>query len=353
MFAAGKIKAMHETVSLKIDTFLEILEEKSRNSEEKFDIYEDFQRLSLDIIGKCAFAIDSNCQRDETDVFYVQARKFVSSVDIRKSWILIASFMLPELSWIWKALYRFTDLAAAEIPLINGLSDIYERRLAGEGYDSVDLLKLLLDRGMSKKEVTENCFAFLIAGYETSSTAMVYGAYLLAKYPDVQRKLYEEIKKMKTSDLSYESIHQMKYLDAFYKETLRYYPPVIHFNAKVCQSDITIRNQFYPKGCVVKAQPYTIHRLSSNWERPEEFDPNRFLFSEESSSKLRWIPFGIGPRYCIGMRFAEMEFKTTMVKLVEKFELGIREGEDRDLIPECVGVILRPKGPVRLELKLR
>uniref|UniRef100_A0A1I7T7D4 DUF86 domain-containing protein n=1 Tax=Caenorhabditis tropicalis TaxID=1561998 RepID=A0A1I7T7D4_9PELO len=120
------MKAMHETIASKIDIFLEILKEKSEEIGEgdKWDIYEDLQRLSLDIIGKCAFAIDSNCQRDRNDVFYVEARNFVSSVDIRKNWILKISFLLPELSWIWKSIYRFSGMAKAEIPLVEWLEEM-------------------------------------------------------------------------------------------------------------------------------------------------------------------------------------------------------------------------------------
>ncbi|EGT31685.1 hypothetical protein CAEBREN_09511 [Caenorhabditis brenneri] len=360
IFATGKMKAMHETINSKIDTFLEILKEKAEGTE-KWDIYEDFQGLTLDVIGKCAFAIDSNCQRDRNDVFYVNARKFISNIDIRHSKVISSSFILPELGWLWRMLYKYTGLAAAEIPLVDGLSSVYERRRQGEGADSVDLLKLLLDReddktkGMTKQEVIENCFAFLLAGYETTSTAMTYCSYLLSKYPDVQEKLHQEIVELKRSGkkLNYDSIHQMKYLDAVYKETLRYYPPVIHFINRACLNDITIRGQFYPKGSVVTCLPHTVHRNETNWENPDKFDPERFLNTEDPTKDgLKWIPFGVGPRFCVGMRFAEMEFKSTIAKLIDTFELCSFDGEP-DLIPDCNGVIMRPKDPVRLELRLR
>ncbi|CAO4368653.1 unnamed protein product [Caenorhabditis nigoni] len=363
IFSTGKMKAMHGTISAKIDTFLEILEEKSMGNEQ-WDIYEDFQGLTLDVIGKCAFAIDTNCQRDRNDVFYVNARKFIQNIDIRHSKVISSSFILPELSWLWRWMYKYTALAAAEIPLVQGLEDVYERRRSGEGSDSVDLLKLLLDREddktkekMTKKEVIENCFAFLLAGYETTSTAMTYCSYILAKYPEIQKRLREEIKMVKNEGkLDYDSIHSMKYLDAVYKETLRYYPPVIHFINRSCLSDITIRGQFYPKGSVVTCLPHTLHRLESNWDQPDIFNPDRFLGENsettEKSTNLKWIPFGVGPRFCVGMRFAEMEFKMTIAKLIDKFELGVPMGEP-DLIPDCNGVIMRPKDPVRLNLKLR
>ncbi|CAA91268.3 Cytochrome P450 [Caenorhabditis elegans] len=358
IFSTGKMKAMQETINSKVDLFLDILREKA-SSGQKWDIYDDFQGLTLDVIGKCAFAIDSNCQRDRNDVFYVNAKKYISNIDIRHSKIIAASVLLPELSTFWKALYKYTPLADAEIPLVEGLSNVYERRRGGEGSDSVDLLKLLLNREddkskpMTKQEVIENCFAFLLAGYETTSTAMTYCSYLLSKYPNVQQKLYEEIMEAKENGgLTYDSIHNMKYLDCVYKETLRFYPPVIHFIRRLCREDITIRGQFYPKGAIVVCLPHTVHRNPENWDSPEEFHPERFENWEEKSSSLKWIPFGVGPRYCVGMRFAEMEFKTTIVKLLDTFELKQFEGE-ADLIPDCNGVIMRPNDPVRLHLKPR
>uniref|UniRef100_A0A1I7V563 Cytochrome P450 n=2 Tax=Caenorhabditis tropicalis TaxID=1561998 RepID=A0A1I7V563_9PELO len=128
IFSTGKMKAMHETIASKIDIFLEILKEKSEEigggGGGKWDIYEDFQGLTLDVIGKCAFAIDSNCQRDRNDVFYVNARKFISNIDIRHSKVISSSFILPELGWLWRMMYKYTELAAAEIPLVEGLSDV-------------------------------------------------------------------------------------------------------------------------------------------------------------------------------------------------------------------------------------
>ncbi|CAI2349328.1 unnamed protein product [Caenorhabditis sp. 36 PRJEB53466] len=358
IFATSKMRAMHETINEKIETFLTILAEKSESGEKKWDIYEDFQGLTLDVIGKCAFAIDSNCQRDRNEVFYVQARKFITNIDIRHSPIISSSLVLPEFSWLWKFLYKYTGLAAAEKPLVEGLADVYERRRGGEGAGSIDLLTLLLDReddkigSMTKQEVIENCFAFLLAGYETTSTAMTYCSYLLSRNPEAQQRLFAEIRETsETVGLSYDSIHSMKYLDAVYKETLRVYPPVIHFVNRVCLNDITLRGQFYPKGSNVVVLSYTVHRNEANWENACEFRPERFLDWNEKSSSLKWIPFGVGPRYCVGMRFAEMEFKTTIAKLVDRFEMSMR-GEP-DLVPDCNGVIMRPKDPVRLTLTKR
>lgn len=96
----------------------------------------DFQALTLDVIGNCAFAIDSNCQRNRSEMFYVQARNYIKNLDINASWVYGSSCnqlirrlsddtysdILPEMTWFWRLLYRFTGMAAAEISLVDGLS---------------------------------------------------------------------------------------------------------------------------------------------------------------------------------------------------------------------------------------
>ncbi|CAD6196012.1 unnamed protein product [Caenorhabditis auriculariae] len=284
--------------------------------------------------------------------------KFFKFLDIRYSRIVSFSFIFPELEWIWKHLYRFTQLCQYEAPLVNGLSDVYDRRKSGEAADSMDLLKLLLnkenneEKPLTKQQVVENCFAFLLAGYETTSTALTFCTYLLAKHQDVQRKLYEEIAATKEEKgLNFDTIHSMKYLDAVFKESLRMYPPVIHFVNRVCLEDITINGQFIPKGTFVAVLPYTVHMNEENWPRAKEFIPERFLDWNDKGS-LKWIPFGVGPRFCVGMRFAEMEFKMSLARLIERFELKLPENA-QEMIPMVNGVIMRPKDPVNVILNKR
>lgn len=159
------------------------------------------------------------------------------------------SVFLQEFGEIWKALFKFSGLHKAEAPLIKELNELYERRLAGEDSEVVDLLKLMIDRNsrseeekkISQQEIVENCFAVLLGGYDTSSTSLSYCTYLLASHPEVQERLYQEIKEVEqvidkidiiiiidnhSQDLDYDAIFGMKYLDAVYKESLRLYPPV-------------------------------------------------------------------------------------------------------------------------------
>ncbi|PAV83892.1 hypothetical protein WR25_14483 [Diploscapter pachys] len=358
LFSTGKMKAMHETIKGKIDRFLDIIE-KHAEINQVFDIYDDLQALSLEVIGKCAFAIESNVLYDRNDLFYIQAKEVFRQIDIKNSKLVGYSVMFPELTWLWKWLYPFSGFWAAEKPLIDGLSKVYDMRKAGEGAESVDILKLLLDKeeglhalNLTKRQVVENCFAFLLAGYETTSTAMGYACYLLAKHQDVQKKLQDEIRETKDEKgLTYDTIHSMPYLDAVFKECLRLTPPVINFTGRECIEDIEINGLKIEKGTWIAIQIYAVHMDPDNWSDPEKFIPERFLDWNEKGS-LKWIPFGVGPRNCVGMRFAEMEFKMTLARLFDNYELRIPENVPK-MIPVVNGIVMSPKDGVKVTVHRR
>ncbi|CAI4224669.1 unnamed protein product [Auanema sp. JU1783] len=358
-FSTGKMRMMYETIEDKIQTFMRIIE-KRVEAGSAFNIYDDFQALTMDVIGKCAFAIESNCQLDRNEIFYQNAKQVFREIDLNENIIVPASVFLPEFSWLWKWLYPMSGMARVEKILIDGLSQVYDARKNGQHTDSMDILQLLLNKadtagnGLTKEQVVSNCYAFLLAGYETTSTALGYSAYLLAKHPQVQEKLYQEIIATKQQKgLTFEAIHDMPYLDAVFKESLRIYPPVINFTSRECLEDTVVTGVHIPKGTWVFTPVYSMHHDENKYSNAEEFYPERFLEEDSKDFALKWMPFGLGPRNCVGMRFAEMEFKMVLVKLVQLYKLKTCKGQE-DLIRIVMGIIMQPKdGKIILELSKR
>ncbi|XP_068081654.1 cytochrome P450 6B4-like [Anabrus simplex] len=166
-----------------------------------------------------------------------------------------------------------------------------------------------------------------MAGFETTSTTMSFCLHELAVNPDIQRRLQEEIDSTLLEyggKITYEAIQKMEYLDRVVSETLRKYPPVSILSRK-CTLDYTIpgTNVRLDKGTRVIIPVFAIQRDSRYYSEPEQFDPERF--TEENKAQRHnctYLPFGEGPRICIGMRFGLQQTKLGLVTLLSKFQFS-------------------------------
>ncbi|CAF1405308.1 unnamed protein product, partial [Rotaria sordida] len=169
-------------------------------------------------------------------------------------------------------------------------------------------------------------YLLMIAGYETTSTALAYVSYVLATHPDEQLKLQEDIDTYFNLDTdneipSYEMISKMDYLDMFIRETLRMYPIIPGVINRQSTKDFQIDNfGTIPAGTIVNIDMYTLHFDPDLWGPvdPNTFYPERFATKRHP---LAWIPFGIGPRSCVGMRFALMEMKLVLARLLKTYSI--------------------------------
>jgi len=194
---------------------------------------------------------------------------------------------------------------------------------------------------------------FLLAGSATTRPALGFTAWLLAKHPDVQDRLQKEIDE-KVSDkniVNYDLLHKMPYLDAVYHESLRVYPPVIQFLTRTCVKECDVGPIHFVPGVQVNIPTREIHNDPDVWPEPEKFDPDRFLNSP--FPVMSWLPFGVGPRNCVGMRFADMEYKMALVRVLSKFNLVLGPDSEDPLQTMENAVMLRPKNGVQIRVERR
>ena len=166
----------------------------------------------------------------------------------------------------------------------------------------------------------------MIAGYETTSTALAYMTYTLASHPDIQLKLQEHIdthfNPENESDMpAYDTVMQMEYLDMFIRETLRMYPIVPIAITRQSVEDFDLKGiGTIPAGTIITTDIYKLHFDPELWGPvdPHVFDPERFATKRHP---MAWIPFGAGPRNCVGMRFALTELKLFLVRLLRTYSI--------------------------------
>lgn len=189
--------------------------------------------------------------------------------------------------------------------------------------------KKILSANISSKSLTEEeimaqGWVFFIAGYETTATTLTFCSYELALHPEVQDRLYEEVQSAVDSDgeISYETLSKLPFLDAVLSETLRMYPPVIRLERRAIIGNYKLGDTglVLKKDQEVEIPVYAIHHSEQFYENPDKFIPERFL--PENRAKIQpytYLPFGAGPRNCIGMRFALMEAKLGIAQIVRRF----------------------------------
>ena len=198
--------------------------------------------------------------------------------------------------------------------------------------------------GMSKPQLRDEFMTIFAAGFETTGTSLAWCFLLLAKHPEFQQKLYDEIKGINLGKS--DAVFRSPWLNAFLSETLRLYPSAWIVSRKNVKEDV-IDGQRIPKKSTIFVSIFGMHRDSRYWDRPEKFDPERFINAEQNPS---YHPYGVGPRKCIGSYFSHTIMLYILYHMVSKFEISL--ADDRGFEMDAK-ISLKPKGDVNLSLKPR
>lgn len=361
-FSAIKIKKMTEIMNRKADTLLNVIE-KFADKDQIFDMYKLVQGLTLDIIGECVLALKVRCQEDENDPLLVSVRDFFK---YSNNIAVMTVIMFPPMKFILEMINKYLTSGRMTSITVNNIKRVIKHRRKHPEKKAIDLLQLMLDssedngsssngnRYLTDSEIIANAYVFLLAGYETTATALAFTFYLLATHQDVQERLYSTLLTQLHGKLhpSYEDIQNIQYLDQVFNESLRYYPPVTGFISRECCKEYKIDDLTIPKGVIVNASIWDIHHDPEHWNDPWIFDPDRFS-SENKQDISAFFPFGLGPRACIGMRFAQIESKLIISRVILNYKLITCEETDVPLTISCPIVIINPKNGVRIKAERR
>jgi cytochrome P450 len=230
---------------------------------------------------------------------------------------------------------------------------------SGQGADQAprdlfDMLDMARDpetgAGFDHAELRDEISTMIIAGHETTSTALFWACYIAAKLPDLQMRMAEEVRMVDLSPaIAAEGLKRLVYTRAFFDEVLRLYPPAFLIVRVAKEADRILDHAIAP-GTVVSISPWVMHRHHAHWHDPERFDPARFLPGAVPPERFTYLPFGAGPRICVGAQFALTEGVLVLARLMQSFRIDVVG--DRGMKP--IGrVTTQPDRPVSFILTRR
>ncbi|XP_060652620.1 cytochrome P450 6a2-like isoform X2 [Drosophila nasuta] len=207
-------------------------------------------------------------------------------------------------------------------------------------------------KGLDIGELAAQVFVFYVGGFETSSSTMSYALYELSQHQDIQDKLREHINSVlqqHEGKLTYESIKAMDYLDQVISETLRLYTIVPFLERKALKDYVVPGHPKHviPKGITVYIPAAAYHRDEDLYPDPMKFDPERFSAEQVANrNSVEWLPFGDGPRNCVGMRFGQMQTRIGLAQLIKNFKFSVCDKTDIPLIYNTRSVALGTVGGI-------
>ena len=320
-FTSGKLKAMMEPMADIADQAMEFLESKS---DTPIGMKKFFQGYALDTICRCGFSIETNCHADQDSPIANAGREAFQGFVIN-NWLesIFTTFLyfFPGLE------AKFPSLLYPEafFKLQEIIDDIIEKRQKSseKHHDFID--KIIQVANDPKSPVSQDMiFAqgkiFFAAGFETTSNCLATLCYNLALNPDVQEKVYQEVLEAleKHEKIDQECIQDLPYLEATLNENLRLYSPII-VQDRVCKKDVEVKGLLIKKGTYIQMPIQAAHLHEEFFPEPHKFKPERFLNNEMLPYTFR--AFSGGPRVCLGQRFALIEMKIGMAKLLQKFKI--------------------------------
>ncbi|XP_042878442.1 cytochrome P450 3A29-like [Penaeus japonicus] len=374
-FSMVKMKHMAGIMNEKVNELLTIIDNKSKAGV-PIEWYSTYQGLTLDVISECALAMKTTCQRDqEKDEFFTAVRSFLKNA-VNPAIILALYFrgfgkILSFISNRFALSGRMTQM------IVRHVKTVIDIRRKDLHVKNVDVLQLMLEAAesrvdtdgstlnglpkekpkhklLSDEEIIANAWVFLLGGFETTANSLTYTTYLLTQNQHIQDKLYQELQdKIKTDgQLTYEQVNSLTYLDQVFSEALRLHPPVVTFITREAAEDMQIGDVHIPKDMNVLIPIWLLQRDPEQWPDPLKFDPDRFSPEAKANNTrhpMAYIPFGAGPRNCVGMRFAQLEAKLTLARVLLNYRLVPCEETPNPLKFEIPTVAINPADPVLIK----
>ena len=311
------------------------------------DIDDDMMHAALEIVGRSLFGTDLAGDVEKT------AKATLDALDI-----IVARARTPITFPKWIPTPNNRKLAKALKQLDGAVQRILDERkkitaIAGVDRD-VDMLDLLLaahddEGGLNSKELRDQIVTFIVAGHETVASSLTWTWWLLGSHQDVQTKLQKEVDEVLQGRApEVKDVAKLPYTRAVVDEALRIFPPGWVVSRRSLGEDV-LGGYEIPEKAVVIISPWATHRHPEAWNKAESFDPTRFMPDAPTPLKGTYLPFGIGPRMCIGKDFAILESVLMIARIAQEWNLTPAGSEP---VPRAL-VMVRPAGGLPMFINRR
>jgi len=364
-FTTSKMKSMFKLMSDCGVSFADYLAQlpAERKTMEMKDV---FSRYTNDVIATCAFGITIDSMRDPKNEFYVYGKEMSTANSV----LLLKAYTFRLLPWLARML-RLKLFSDSIVSFFRNLTESIIQIREANGITRPDIMQLMMENRskngqtiLTIDDIVSQAFLFFFGGFENPSVLMCFTAHEIATHPDIHEKLQNEVDRvLEATDgqISYETIENMEYLNAVIYEALRMYPIGTALD-RLCVKDFELpptlpgSNSFtVKKGQSLWIPVYALHHDPKYFEEPERFDPSRFL-GERKRNTLNcgaYLPFGVGPRMCIGNRFSLLEMKVLFFHLLARCDLKPGEKTKLPLKLAREGFAMKAEGGFWLDVTAR
>jgi cytochrome P450 len=326
---------------------LEAWDAKGENAE--IDIAREMVTLTLEVISRTMFSADSDALRSRLDETIRKASAELS-FGLQHIAPLVGPFLLN------RKLARVRANFEALDTVIQNLIRGREKRADAAPKDLLDRLTAATDSEtgfrMTDEEVRDEVIIIFLAGHDTSALAATYVWYLLSLHPEEEAKLHAELDAVLGGRApTYSDLEQLSYTRMVIEEAMRLYPPAPILTGRAAREADRICGRPIAKGTEIVILPWVVHRHRTLWDDPDRFDPQRFS-RERSAARPRfaYLPFGGGPRICIGAKLAQTEVLLLVATMAQRYRLKLIPRQDIVLLHR---ITLRPRDGIRMQLERR
>jgi cytochrome P450 len=315
-FSHMRVNRAFDAMQAGVDAYEAVLDRRAASSE-AFSLDAAMSEMTADIICRTIFT-QSLASETAREVFtaFGQFERSVANTEIRRLLFGKPFAKIPQSRAVTEACARIR----------RHIGDMLDPRLAPGASAIDDIVGAVISardsdtgQAFTRQELIDQIGVFFLAGHETTASVLTWIFFILSQNPETAERMRAEISAVAgEGEIRLEHTKQLGFVRNVFREAMRLYPPIT-FIPRVAQRETTLAGLPLARGTMVMIAPWTIHRSPANWPNPDRFDPDRFARENDIPSGA-YIPFGLGPRVCVGAAFATIESTLILARLVRRYD---------------------------------